>query len=99
MTIFTTITALALVGPGSGPLHLGAFAHRPAHLDGPQAPHIELNVSDDIYHQGDAVHISFKSDADAYVTIFRVDTDGRVRLLFPQDPWEDNFARGDRRYE
>jgi len=25
---------------------------------------------------------------------FRVDTDGRIRVLFPRDPWEDNFARG-----
>jgi hypothetical protein len=66
---------------------------------GGQAPHIELSVSDDIYRQGDGVRVTFRSDVDAYVTIFRVDTDGRVRLLFPQDPWDDNFARGDRRYD
>ena len=101
MLLFTTLSALALVGgPAAGPLRLGAFAHHLAgSAEGPQSPHIELNVSDDIYHQGDGVHVSFRSDRDAYVTIFRVDTDGRVRLLFPQDPWEDNFARGDRRYD
>src|SRR5882762_8907300 len=29
----------------------------------------------------------------------RVHTDGRVRVLFPREPWEDNFARGGRDYE
>jgi hypothetical protein len=28
-----------------------------------------------------------------------VDTDGRVRVLFPSEPWEDNFARGGREFE
>ncbi|PYO94920.1 MAG: hypothetical protein DMD60_14025 [Gemmatimonadetes bacterium] len=33
------------------------------------------------------------------MTVLRVDTDGRVRVLFPREPWEDNFARGSRDYE
>ncbi len=47
-----------------------------------------------VYDRGDRVRLYFRLDQDAYVTIFRVDTDGRVRVLFPRDPWEDNFARG-----
>jgi hypothetical protein len=31
--------------------------------------------------------------------VMRVDTDGRVRILFPESPWDNNYARGDRRYE
>jgi hypothetical protein len=52
-----------------------------------------------IYHRGDRVRVYFRTDTDAYVTILRVDTDGRVRVLFPEEPWDDNFARGGRAYE
>jgi len=62
---------------------------------------IELwsNHDDGVTHRGDAVRVYFRTDRDAYVTILRVDTDGRVRILFPEGPWENNFARRDRRYE
>lgn len=52
-----------------------------------------------VYARGERVQLFFRLDEDAYVTIFRVDTDGRVRVLFPRDPWEDNFARGGRDFE
>lgn len=54
---------------------------------------------EDPYYRGDQVRVFFSTDRDAYVTIFRVDTDGRLRVLFPAEPWEDNFARGDRTFE
>src|SRR5215510_3096664 len=65
-------------------------------------PKIELwtNKGDAaVYTRGDRVRLYFRLDRDAYVTIFRVDTDGRVRVLFPREPWEDNFVRGDREFE
>jgi hypothetical protein len=65
-------------------------------------PRIELwtNRADAaVYTRGERVRVYFRLDQDAYVTIFRVDTDGRVRVLFPRDPWEDNFARGGREFE
>src|SRR5467141_1527528 len=52
-----------------------------------------------VYTRGERVRLYFRLDQDAYVTIFRVDTDGRVRVLFPREPWEDNFARGGRDFE
>ena len=54
---------------------------------------------DDPYQTGRDARVFVRSDRDAYVTIFRVDTDGRVRVLFPRDPWEDNFVRGGREFE
>ncbi len=54
---------------------------------------------DEIYQRGDNARVYFKSDHDAYVTILRIDTDGRLRILFPIDPWEDNWARGGRTFE
>src|SRR5256886_9665101 len=52
-----------------------------------------------VYTRGEHVRLSFRLDRDAFVTIFRVDTDGRVRVMFPREPWEDNFARGGREFE
>ncbi len=52
-----------------------------------------------VYNRGDRVRLYFRLDQDAFVTIFRVDTDGRVRVLFPREPFEDNFARGGREFE
>jgi len=54
---------------------------------------------DDPYQTGRSARVFVRADRDAYVTIFRVDTDGRIRVLFPRDPWEDNFVRGGREFE
>ena len=64
-------------------------------------PRIEVwtNRGDDPYASGQAARVSFRTEQDAYVTLFRVDTDGRVRVLYPREPWDDNFARGGRDYE
>ncbi len=63
-------------------------------------PHVEVWTDhDDVYHSGDGVRIHFRTEQDAYVTVLRVDTDGRVRVLFPREPWEDNFAAGAREYD
>ncbi len=63
-------------------------------------PRVSLWLNrDDVYSRGDRARVYFRSDRDAYVTVVRIDTDGRVRILFPIDPWEDNFARGGRTFE
>src|SRR5881628_2491755 len=61
-------------------------------------PRIEVwtNRGDDPYASGQAARVSFRTEQDAYVTLFRVDTDGRVRVLYPREPWDDNFARVER---
>jgi hypothetical protein len=64
-------------------------------------PRVEVwtNRGDDPYHTGQRARVFFHADRDAYVTIFRVDTDGRVRVLFPREPWEDGFVSSDRDLE
>jgi hypothetical protein len=63
-------------------------------------PHISIWTNrDDPYRRGEPARVYFKVDDDAYITVLRVDTDGRVRILFPAEPWEDNFARGGRTFE
>ena len=53
----------------------------------------------DPYRAGDHARVFMRGEEDAYVTVFRVDTDGRIRVLFPRAPWMDNYVRGDREYE
>jgi hypothetical protein len=66
----------------------------------PSPPGIRLWTSHgEVYRRGERVRIFFRTELDAYVTIFRVDTDGRVRVLFPREPWEDNYVRGGYTYD
>lgn len=53
----------------------------------------------DVYRRGDRPRVYFRSATDGYVTIFRVDTDGRVRVLYPHLPWDENYVQAGRRYE
>jgi hypothetical protein len=64
-------------------------------------PRVEVwtNRGDDVALRGDQVRVFFRTDLDGFVTVFRVDTDGRVRVLFPREPWEDTFVRRDRELE
>ena len=103
--VMFAMTALAAPSGGPGravatpPISAYAAALRQLAYEG---PHIQLWTDRDdgtVYHRGDRVRVYFRTDEDAYVTLFRVDTDGRVRVLFPADPWDDNFARGGRAYE
>jgi hypothetical protein len=54
---------------------------------------------EDPYRSGEPARVYFKTNIDAYITVLRVDTDGGIRVLFPVEPWEDNFARGGRTFE
>ena len=63
-------------------------------------PRISVSLdAESPYQRGDDAHVYLISEVDAYVTVVRIDTDGRLRLLFPLDPWEDNWVRGGKRVE
>ncbi len=64
-------------------------------------PRVEVWTAkgDNPFFRGDGARVYLRADQDAYVTLFRVDTDGRVRVLFPRAPWEDNFVRGGQEFE
>ncbi|MEA3297443.1 MAG: DUF4384 domain-containing protein, partial [candidate division Zixibacteria bacterium] len=51
------------------------------------------------YYIGDNVIISFRANHDAFVTIYSVDSRGRVNLLFPARPGDDNFVTGGVTYQ
>ena len=48
---------------------------------------------DDPYPRGSAARIYLSVDEPAYISVFRVDTDGRIRVLFPREPWGDNYVQ------
>ncbi len=54
---------------------------------------------DEVLHRGDKLKVYFRTDVDGYVSVFRIDTDGRIRVVFPVGPWDDNYARGGARYQ
>jgi len=46
----------------------------------------------ELRHRGDRVQLFYRTERDAFVMLFRVDTDGRVRLIFPRAPEDDNYG-------
>jgi hypothetical protein len=50
----------------------------------------------EFYRKGDRVAVAFRSDTDGYVTVLRLDTDGRLEILFPREPGQSNYVRGGR---
>jgi hypothetical protein len=54
---------------------------------------------DEPYVRGQSARVFLSVDEPAYVAVFRVDTDGRIRVLFPRDPWGDTYVADDRTFE
>jgi hypothetical protein len=66
---------------------------------GYEAPDVELWVSgDNLFRRGDRARVYFRTEEDAFVTIVRIDTDGRVDILFPEDPYDNAEVRGGHTY-
>jgi hypothetical protein len=51
------------------------------------------------YRRGESARVYIHADEPAHVAVFRVDTDGQIRVLFPRDPWGDTFVRDERTFE
>ncbi len=52
----------------------------------------------DLHERNDRIRVYYRTERGAFVTVFRVDTDGRVRVLFPRRPDDDNWAEGGATY-
>lgn len=50
------------------------------------------------YTQGEKIMINFRANKDAYVTVYDIDTRGRVSVLFPNKMMPDNLIRGNQTY-
>ncbi|HEX9579780.1 MAG TPA: DUF4384 domain-containing protein [Gemmatimonadales bacterium] len=51
------------------------------------------------FERGDRVRIDARAELDGYLLVLHADPTGRIRVLFPLDPFEDSFVRGERKFE
>lgn len=49
--------------------------------------------------RGDRVRAYVRTATDGYLLVLHAEPDGRIRVLFPLDPFEDSFIRGEQDYE
>jgi len=54
---------------------------------------------DEPYARGDGARVYLSVEEPSYLAVFRVDTDGRIRVLFPREPWNDTYVRDEREFE
>ena len=54
---------------------------------------IWTNDAEDVFERGDRMTVFVRTDVDAYLTIFRVNTDGHAHVLYPARPHDDNYVR------
>jgi len=78
---------------------LPVVATAPAPLARVDDPPIIVRLDHETYDVGNRARIYVRTDRDGYVVILHADPLGRVRVLFPIDPGEDNFVRGERDFE
>ena len=76
-----------------------AISASPAVLqDRSDDPPIRVSLNS-YYERGDNAKVRLRLAEDGYVVVLRVDADGRIRVLFPLDPSDDDFVRGGREFE
>lgn len=64
------------------------------------APPVKLWINNSgQFREGDRARVQVEARDDGYLMVFNVDTDGRLRVLFPVDPEDDAMVRGGHRYE
>ena len=85
------LSALVLTGPPGATTPAGVAQDDPA-------IRIWLN-NDGRFERGDQAKVQVKTREDGYLLVLNVDPDGRLRVLFPLDPGEDNQVLGGRTYQ
>jgi hypothetical protein len=54
---------------------------------------------EDPYRRGEGARVFLGAERPAHLAVLRVDTDGRLSILFPREPWGDTFVREAREFE
>ena len=63
-------------------------------------PAVRISINNDRrFVRGDRAKVKVRVEDDGYLLVIHADPDGRVRMLFPLDPTDDSFVRGDHTYE
>jgi hypothetical protein len=90
-----SVALLSLLVPATGTASLPATAALEQQDNLPVT--IWLNKRD--VQLGDRVKAYARTNADGYLVVLHAEPDGRVRVLFPLDPGDDNFVRAGNDYE
>ena len=105
MWIVGAVTLATVLGSGSRTVEPtpdgGGLARSVSYVHAQEVrePRIWLDRGvDPVVAPGDRVRIYYRTDADAYLAIFQIDTDGTTRMLYPRSPTENHYARADRDY-
>ncbi len=62
-------------------------------------PAVRVQLNHDQFRSGDNARVYVETARDGYLIVLHADPQGRVRVLFPLDPSDDEFVRGGRRQE
>jgi len=62
-------------------------------------PPVTVKINHDQFSSGDHARVYVETARDGYLVVLHADPDGRIRVLFPTDPRDDDFIRGGRRFE
>jgi hypothetical protein len=60
---------------------------------------VTVQLNHEQYEPGDRARVYVQAAEDGYLVILHADAAGRVRVIFPLDPSDDNFVRGGRKFE
>lgn len=62
-------------------------------------PSVRISLDHRDYEPGERARVTVQVRDDGYLLVLRLSTDGYARVLFPLDPRNDNFVRGNGTYE
>src|SRR6266511_5093936 len=62
-------------------------------------PPIRVKISDDVFIRGERARVRVKTTESGYLLVLRADAQGRIRVLFPLEPGDDQAIRGGKEVE
>lgn len=62
-------------------------------------PPVRVDLNHEQFTRGDRARVYVQAAEDGHLVVLHADPDGRVRVLFPLDPSDDDLVRGGRRVE
>jgi len=68
-------------------------------LQADNPPPVRIDLNHEQFTRGDRARVYVETAQDGHLVVLHGDPDGRVRVLFPLDPRDDDFVRGGQRVE
>jgi hypothetical protein len=94
-----SVALLSLMLPLATPTPAAASLLAGATRASAAEPSIRVSLDRTDYEPGDQARVTVSVRDDGYLLVLRLSPDGYVRVLFPLDPGDDNFVRGNGSYE